>query len=74
MSEAWHQHLNNLTLWEQIDRFFNPWAYSCTSTGPPQLILFMRAFQVFLFGTAILVLSYAVWRFWKTKTGDTGSV
>lgn len=31
MSEAWHQHLNNLTWWEQIDRFFNPSKYSCTT-------------------------------------------
>ena len=32
MSEAWHQHLQNLSWWEQIDRFFNPSKYSCTTT------------------------------------------
>jgi hypothetical protein len=31
MGEAWHQHLQNLTWWEQIDRFFNPGKYSCTT-------------------------------------------
>jgi cytochrome b subunit of formate dehydrogenase len=31
MSEAYHQHLQNLSWWEQIDRFFNPGKYSCTT-------------------------------------------
>lgn len=31
MSEAYHQWLNNLTWWEQIDRFLNPNKYSCTT-------------------------------------------
>lgn len=31
MSEAYHQWLNNLTWWEQIDRFFNPSKYSCST-------------------------------------------
>lgn len=31
MSQAWHEHLGNLTWWERIDRFFNPNKYSCTN-------------------------------------------
>lgn len=31
MSQAWHEYLNNLTLLEQIDRFFNPSRYSCST-------------------------------------------
>jgi hypothetical protein len=42
MSEAWHQHLQNLTWWEEIDRFFNPAKYSCTTwqecPGPFNLV------------------------------------
>lgn len=32
MSEAFHEHLNHLSFWEQVDRFFNPYKYSCTAT------------------------------------------
>jgi hypothetical protein len=35
MSEAWHQHLAHLSWWEEIDRFFFPSKYSCTTTWQP---------------------------------------
>jgi hypothetical protein len=31
VSEAYHQYLQNLSWWEQIDRFFNPGKYSCST-------------------------------------------
>lgn len=47
MSEAWHQHLENLSWWEQIDRFFNPGKYSCTvSYGSAMEIMFTVVFTV----------------------------
>ncbi len=30
MSQAWHEHLNHLSFWEELDRFWNPSKYSCT--------------------------------------------
>lgn len=34
VSQVFHEHLGNLSLWEQIDKFFNPGKYSCTALAP----------------------------------------
>lgn len=39
MSEAWHQHLSNLSIWEQIDRWWNPSKYSCTISAFPETVM-----------------------------------
>lgn len=47
MSAAWHEHLNHLSWWEQIDRFFFPSKYSCStyvSGGEVARLIFLSVF------------------------------
>jgi hypothetical protein len=61
MSEAWHQHLGNLSWWEQIDRFFNPGKYSCTTTIYGDWI-----WHIFLI-ILIVIVAVTIVLFWLTK-------
>lgn len=54
MSEQWHQHLQNLTFWEEIDRLFNPSKYSCSNYNP----MYDQFYQVM--GILILVICIGV--------------
>lgn len=54
MSEQWHQHLQNLTFWEEIDRLFNPSKYSCSTYSP----MYDQFYQVM--GILILVICIGV--------------
>lgn len=64
MSEQWHQHLQNLTLWEQLDRFWNPGQYSCTMPVVPDEVYH------WLIGGLICCVAVAViaiYLLWRTK-------
>jgi|WetSurMetagenome_2_1015567.scaffolds.fasta_scaffold53982_5 hypothetical protein len=62
MAEAFRQHLQNLSWWEQIDRFFNPGKYSCTTTWVPTdtQLLFMLAPIIIMIvaGSIMLAIFY----------------
>jgi hypothetical protein len=61
MAEAFHQHLQNLSWWEQIDRFFNPGKYSCTTWVPTDTqLLFMLAPIIIMIvaGSIMLAIFY----------------
>jgi uncharacterized membrane protein len=62
MSEAWHQHLQNLSWWEQIDRFFNPGKYSCTTTYYG-IDWIWHLFLIIL----IVIVAVTIVLFWLTK-------
>lgn len=63
MSEQWHQHLNNLTWWEQIERFFNPNKYSCTTHYTPDWIIWLNCGLV----TAIVIVFFVLWYYNKPE-------
>lgn len=60
MSEAWHQHLQNLTWWEQIDRFFNPSKYSCSTWGTDAVYqtFLIVMFCLIILGAILTILIY----------------
>jgi len=58
MSEQWHQHLQNLTWWEEIDRFFNPSKYSCSTFT---YATFQNLFSlIIVFSVGFLVLMFLI--------------
>lgn len=65
MSEAWHQHMQNLTWWEQIDRFFFPSKYTCSTFDTT---FFLDLFPIMLFFVVFAVL--LAWFFWKEDEKD----
>jgi hypothetical protein len=68
MSEAWHQHLAHLSWWKEIERFFNPAKYSCTTwygcPGPFNLISIL---PWILLGAIVVSLSLGVYLWWQEK-------
>lgn len=65
MSEAWHQHLAHLSWWEEIDRFFFPGKYSCTTTWVPFDLI--SIVHIILLVTLVLAISLAVWGYFQSK-------
>ena len=60
MSEAWHQHLANLSWWEEIDRLFFPGKYSCSTFNPLDNVI--TVFWTVFFGICAIVVLHYVWR------------
>lgn len=73
MSEQWHQHLQNLTWWEEIDRFFNPSKYSCsTFTYTNFDLLFQTLFiLIIVFSVGYLVLMFWIKRYNNAEDSST---
>jgi hypothetical protein len=72
LSEAWHQHLANLTWWEEIDRFFNPAKYSCTTwQGCPGPLNLISILPYIIFGAVIISISLGFYIWWHERKIDS---
>jgi len=69
MAEAYHQYLENLSWWEQIDRFFNPSKYSCTISYFPDVIwhIFLALITVTIIISILLFCLYGPRKLSKKK-------
>jgi len=70
MSEQWHQHLQNLTWWEQIDRFWNPNKYSCSGNFMSDATYHWLIGGVICLAVAATVLLLIGWRMKKASINN----
>lgn len=54
----WHEHLNHLSWWEQIDRFFNPSKYSCSTISGGDTVWQIYLIVVVVFAVVGCLLIY----------------
>lgn len=71
MSEQWHQHLQNLTFWEEIDRFFNPSKYSCSTFTYANFDLLFQTLLIIVFSVGFLVLMFWIKRYNNAEDSST---